>query len=127
MHIDEELAEAEVANYVLKGNFVIYQVNVFFPDLDCRIKGITVQPSKYKDRGPWVQLPRYQDKNGKWRHPIETSGTSPLYKLVEKLAIDAVTAYTIDNYIPTESDVEKPLTVDDISFDDDSGKPSKPP
>ena len=68
----------------------------------------------------------YQDSKGRWRRPIETSGTSPLYKLVEKLAIEVVTAYTADHYIPTDSDLEKPLTADDISFDDDFGKPPKP-
>ena len=121
MYIDEELAEAEVVSYALKPHFVIYSVNVYFPDIEHRIRGITVQPSKFG--GLWVQMPRYQDKSGAWRSPNAAPERGLFFKLIDKLVKNAVAAYTADNYVPSAADLDKPLTEEDISFDENQDKP----
>ena len=73
-----------------------YWVKITLGDTGLYITSFTVQQSpKYPEKGLWVQPPLY--KVGKrWISPVEHSRDSALWKLLERLCIEAVDAYNAE-------------------------------
>jgi hypothetical protein len=71
-------------------------VKVSLLDIGVFINSITVQPStKYPDE-LWVQSPRYNIK-GTWVWPLQMKKDSPLWMLIEPLALRAVDEFSKGN------------------------------
>ena len=71
----------------------VYLVKVDFPDVGMFVNSITVQPSPKNPSKIWVQQPRFFSK-GFWIWPLQFRKAAPLWKLLEKLALEAVDKYS---------------------------------
>ena len=76
-----------------KLNTTVYLVKVSINDIGVYINSITVQPSAKQPDELWVQSPRFNIR-GRWVWPIQMQKDSPLWKLIEKLALEAVAEYS---------------------------------
>ena len=76
-----------------KRNTTVYLVKVSLNDIGVYINSITVQPSPKQPDTLWVQTPRFNIK-GKWVWPVQIQKVSPLWLLIEKLALKAVAEYS---------------------------------
>ncbi|MGH7234639.1 MAG: hypothetical protein ACREF7_04315 [Candidatus Saccharimonadales bacterium] len=123
IQIDEEQIEVEVLSHKLDmhGN-VMFSVNIGLPDVGCYIKRATVQKSKVTGAKWWVQPPRYL-AGKKWRSPVEFNTHLALWQSIEQAVIAAVENYlaTTDTYIPTDEELNRPLTVDDFNLSEEGG------
>jgi len=76
-----------------KLNTTVYLVKVSINDIGVYINSITVQPSTKKPDELWVQSPRFNIR-GRWVWPLQMQKNSPLWQLIERLALEAVAEYS---------------------------------
>lgn len=90
-------AEAQVYyDFINAKDKHVYLVKVSLIDIGVYINSITVQPSsKYPD-SLWVQSPRFNIR-GKWIWPLQMQKESPLWILIEALALTAVDEFSKGN------------------------------
>lgn len=77
-------------------NTNVYLVKISINDIGVYINSITVQPSSKKPDELWVQSPRFNIR-GRWVWPLQMQKDSPLWQLVETLALEAVANYSTKN------------------------------
>ena len=76
-----------------KRKTTMYLVKVSINDIGVYINSITVQPSTKQPDELWVQSPRFNIR-GRWVWPLQMQKDSPLWQLIEKLALEAVAKYS---------------------------------
>ena len=92
--IDPEAAEAHVYyDFTNTKGHHVYLVKLSLKDAGIYINSITVQPSSKDPTRPWVQAPRFNIK-GKWIWPLQIEKEKQLWKLIQSLALQAVTEFS---------------------------------
>ena len=87
MHIDFNDYEARVTSTNANGT---HYVKVYFPYADLHVHGIRVIPLQ-PDIGKYVVYqPKILSINEEWKTPFELSRKSPLWRVIEEAAIEAV-------------------------------------
>lgn len=120
MQIDESGIDAVV--YVHNEAKNSFYVKIGFNGMGMYINSFAVQPSKFENQEYWVEPPKRPQRGGGFKQIVEFDKSYPLWKIIERKALQAVKDYLAEQArlpqkdVVVEVDIDEPINLDDIEF-----------